>query len=814
MSRSATVVTIVASLCLCLIASPNAQQAPSTLSIAPLAAIARDRGTVDVIVQLAERLEPEHTLTAPDANAQRDRLRAAQDTIVAEVPGIVASSVKRFETISAIAMTVDFAGLTALAARKDVISIVEDALAQTSLVESVPLIGAPIVHGLGYDGTGWTVAIIDDGFQTDHPMLNGKVVAEGCYSSSDPANSRCPGGASQSTAPGSSNVCAVADCKHGTHVAGTAAGRSVSGGGATMSGVAKNASLITISVFNKTGGASTSNIVLGLERVYELRNQFRIAAVNMSLQAGRYFSAAECDQQNPQYKQAIDNLRGVGIATVSSSGNSGWKDSMAAPSCVSTAVSIGNTTKNDVIWDTSNQASWQSLLAPGTNILASWPGSTYGQMTGTSMASPHVAGAWALLKQRSGGAASVTQGVNAFRSTGVPIQDVTGIVYPRIRVNIGMSLFPSVSAIPNQSVSPGQAMEAPVTINDAQQGPDALQFQLFSTNVNLTPQYQVLGSGSQRTLRVTTAAGMSGTAQIAFIVSDGNFQSQTQFQLSAGAAGPPGPPANFTATLAGGTLSLAWGAPATGAPPTEYVLQVAVDPGFGNVIHTLPTGSAATSMAIPGVPPTVQFYLRILASNSFGTSGPSNSQQIGGPPGAPSGFAATLTGSTLTLTWQAPASGGAPSDYVLEVALDPGFGQVIFGGGIGTNRSATFTGVPPGIFHLRVRARNGSGISAPSNSQQIGAGGCAPPAAPATFAITKLGGLAIRLSWTPAGGATGYTLHGALDPNFASVIATVPVGAATSLDVGAVPGTFFVRVSATNSCGASGPSNGASVTLP
>lgn len=814
MTRSVSV-TLVAGLWLLLIASPDAQQPRKAPSIDRLVAIASERGTVDVIVELAAAMAPEHTLADTAALDQRERLHVAQDSVIAGVPGIVAGSVKRFETIPGVAMTVDLAGLAALASRPDVVSIVEDAVAQHALVHAVPLIGASTLHTSGIDGTGWVVAVVDDGFQTDHPMLAGKVVAEGCFSSTTPSESRCPGGAAQSTAPGSSNVCAVAECKHGTHVASTAAGRTVTEGVASISGVAKGAQLITISVFNKTTGASTSNIVLGLERVYALRNTFKIAAVNMSLQAGRFFSPDQCDSENPQYKTAIDNLRAVGIPAVVASGNSGWRDSMAAPGCVSTAVSVGNTTKDDIIYTTSNQGYWQTLMAPGTNLLAAYPGSSYGQLTGTSMASPQVAGVWALLKQRTGGAATVSQGISAFRSTALPLQDVMGNWYARIRADQGLSQFPTVSAMPDVLTPPGTPVQVPFTLGDAQQGPNGLGLQLFTTNVGLTPTYQVLGTGAQRTLRVDTAAGMSGTATITLVASDGTYQTASRFLLSVGAAGPPGPPSNFAANLAGTTLSLSWSPPTTGAPATEYVLQAALDPGFGNIIVNTATGSAQTSMVIPGVPPGV-FYLRILARNGLGTSGPSNVQQLGGPPGAPSGLVATLQGSVLSMSWNAPTTGGAPSDYVLEAATDPGFGSVIFAGGIGSARSVTIGGVPPGTFFLRVRARNGSGISGPSNSQQIGSSACAgPPSAPANFGITKLGGLSVRLSWSPAGGSpTAYVLQAALDPSFASIIASVPVGGVMTLDIAAVPGTFFVRVLAGNSCGNSGPSNSASVTLP
>jgi hypothetical protein len=87
----------------------------------------------------------------------------------------------------------------------------------------------------------------------------------------------------------------------------------------------------------------TSDQILGLERVFALRSTFNIAAVNMSLGGGRYFDQASCDAANVARKAAIDNLRSVNIATVISSGNDSFADSMGAPGCISSAVSVGST---------------------------------------------------------------------------------------------------------------------------------------------------------------------------------------------------------------------------------------------------------------------------------------------------------------------------------------------------------------------------------------------------------------------------------------------------------------------------------------
>ena len=95
-----------------------------------------------------------------------------------------------------------------------------------------------------------------------------------------------------------------------------------------------------------------------------------VASANLSLGGGIF--EATCDDQ--PYKPIIDNLRSIGIATVVAAGNSGWPLGLAAPACISSAVSVGSTTKTDTVSGFSNSASFLSLFAPGDVIVSSVPG--------------------------------------------------------------------------------------------------------------------------------------------------------------------------------------------------------------------------------------------------------------------------------------------------------------------------------------------------------------------------------------------------------------------------------------------------------
>jgi subtilisin family serine protease len=373
-------------------------------------------------------------------------LARAQDEFLQRTPHF--GSAKRLDNLPVVAIDIDHTALSELTTSPDVVSVRIDQLRRPTLIESVPLIGAPTAWSLGGTGAGWTVAVIDSGVDKAHPFLVGKVVSEACYSTTNVggnATSVCPGGIN-STAVDSGIPCSpsVDGCDHGTHVAGIAAGT-----GETFSGVAKGASIIAIQVYSRIDdvgfcspdaspcvGAYDSDILAGLDRVYALRSSHSIAAASLSLGTGSYPGA--CDAAVPAYKTAIDLLRGAGIATVVSAGNAGLTNGMTAPACVSSAISVGASDKNDQLAPYTNRSPVLKLLAPGTSIYSPAPGGGYSFFTGTSMAAAHVVGSWALVKQLNP-SADVTSVLNGFVSTAVGIADTANSV-TRPRIDVGAAV--------------------------------------------------------------------------------------------------------------------------------------------------------------------------------------------------------------------------------------------------------------------------------------------------------------------------------------------------------------------------------------
>lgn len=438
-------------------AAPGREQKIDAASYGSLNAKMAQQGTVRVIVGLASSREPLPSIRVderPDSidwENRRQGIGRLQDHILGQMNPRNVAAITRFSHIPFMALEVDAAALERLLQMPEVTSVREVQRLEPTLQQSIPIIGADLAWTNGFTGQGQTVAILDTGVDKSHSFLAGKVVAEACFSTTlaGQYTSLCPGGAESSTVSGSgANCTGHSDCSHGTHVAGIAAGKS-----STSSGVAKDANIIAIQVFSRpvsSGRLSAfdEDLIQALEYAFSLRNLYRIAAVNLSLGGGIYSSSSQCDSAGPAFKAAIDNLRSVGIATVIASGNNSSSTGISYPGCISTAISVGATTDSDTIASFSNSASWLSLLAPGVNIISSRPGGTFASLSGTSMATPHVTGAWALLKQKSP-TITVSQALLDLSSTGTPIFDArNGITKPRIRVNTALGASITLSANP------------------------------------------------------------------------------------------------------------------------------------------------------------------------------------------------------------------------------------------------------------------------------------------------------------------------------------------------------------------------------
>jgi hypothetical protein len=283
--------------------------------------------------------------------------------------------------------------------------------------------------------------------------------------------------------------------------------------------------------------------------------------------------------------------------------------------------------------------------------------------------------------------------------------------------------------------------------------------------------------------------------------------------VSGSCAAPPGPPAGLTGSVTTHATSLSWTAPASGGPPTSYVVEAGTTSGATNVV-AFDTLSTATTFMAPGIP-NGTYFVRIRARNTAGTSAPSNEITIssgsgGCAPGPPGTLNAAVTGANVTFQWGAAA--GGPTSYVLEAGTTPGSSNIgTFDVGLTTQFAAT---APPGVYYVRVRARNACGPGASSNEVTVSVGqGCTLPGAPPTLTVS-LAGRVVTLTWGAATGQpTSYVLEAGTATG-ASNLVNADIGNQLSFVATAPPGTYFIRIRGRNACGTGPASIERSVSVP
>lgn len=287
-----------------------------------------------------------------------------------------------------------------------------------SLSTAIPKIGADYSYDSGYTGQGSYVVVVDTGVEKAHPFLADKIALEACFAT------RCPNGTTQMIGPGA----AAPVHYHGTHVAGI-----IAGSNSQFHGIAPGAKIIAINIFDVYGAAYDDDMVKALDYIYSLADTYNITSVNMSLGGNTVFRST-CDSYLPDVTQAINNLKSKNIATVIASGNN-YSAGMSAPACISTAVSVAATyTSTDKVTTFSNVSQFTTLSAPGYAINSSKLMGAYGSASGTSMATPFVAGALAVYRSKFG-VQSVDKVISDFQSTSSPaVDDFTGIITKRINM--------------------------------------------------------------------------------------------------------------------------------------------------------------------------------------------------------------------------------------------------------------------------------------------------------------------------------------------------------------------------------------------
>jgi subtilisin family serine protease len=221
-------------------------------------------------------------------------------------------------------------------------------------------------------GTGVTAYIIDTGIRATHSQIAGRVISGFTAINDGNGTNDCNG--------------------HGTHVSGTV-------GGSTY-GVAKNVTLVAVRVLDCAGSGSNSGVIAGVDFVTSNHQAGQPAVANMSLGGG----------VSTALDTAVNNSINDGVTYAIAAGNSNVDACTQSPARVANALTVGSTTTTDARSSFSNFGTCVDIFAPGSGITSSWNTSDTATNTisGTSMATPHVAGVAALFLETNPGASPAT----------------------------------------------------------------------------------------------------------------------------------------------------------------------------------------------------------------------------------------------------------------------------------------------------------------------------------------------------------------------------------------------------------------------
>jgi subtilisin family serine protease len=782
-------------------------QPPSKASQAVTDRVA-DEGRTRVIVQLdlASGSQGTGRPSAERLSARRNEIAAQHGRLRALLRGKGHRVIHEFKHIPYAALDIDASSLAALeSVDSPAARVFEDRLLAPTLAQSVPLIEADLAHISGLNGEGAVVAVIDSGVDSAHPFLAGRLVEEACYANGEIGAGDCPNGQATQTGSGAAAACSFAPsaCRHGTHVAGIAAGA-----GSTFSGVAPGADLLAIQVFHASldclfpfeevpcPRAFASDIIAALEHVYEARDRYDIAAVNMSLGGTAYDSA--CDAESPFFAAVIDNLKSVGIATVAASGNDGLGNGIAEPACIASAISVGATDESDEVAWFSNVSADLDLFAPGTLIYSSVPGGLFENLEGTSMAAPHVAGAWAVYRQAFP-TATVDEALANFVDTGVPITDWrSGETKPRIRVGAALGVESPIPAI--DSVSPTEAIaygpDLTLTVNGSGfvrasrvlvNGTSVTTTYVSDTELTATvPASEIAISDSTLPVSVFTPAPGGGTSSeqsldlLASTLQVDLTAVNPNDVVSVAVTNPPGWPNDWLA------LAL------VGSPATEYVAFVYLD-------------ASAPTWAV-NMPDTGGVYeFRLFVNNSYTQVAVSAPVTVdAGEPAVATltpGTTTATTGEAVTVTL-ADSPGGAQDWLSLALVGSPANSYVAYtyvGDGVSDRTWTVNMPDTEGEYEFRLFLDNGytqAGVSVPVSVEE------SEPAVatltPGTTTATTGEAVTVTLA-DGAGGAQDWLALALVGSPANSYVAYTYVGAGVTdrtwtVDMPNTPGVYEFRL--------------------
>ena len=594
------------------------------------------------------------------------------------------------------------------------------------------------------DGTGVAAYVIDTGVYSAHSEFTDRV---------------------------SSGFTAIADGKgsedchgHGTHVAGTVAG--------TVYGVAKKATIIPVRVLSCTGSGTSSGVIAGIDWTITHHQAGVPAVANMSL--GGIINTA--------LNAAV--ARGVadGITFVVAAGNENTDACLRSPASTPSAITVAASTLSDARASFSNWGSCVDVFAPGQSITSAYIGSTtrVASMSGTSMASPHVAGVAALYLSTNPSAtpATVTSALLNASTRGIVTSPGTATQNLLIYSASFEPAPPGVPAAPTDlRGTSGNGTVALTWVAPNYNGGAAIVDYVVEYSTNNSTAWATFADGASATPLATVTGLTNGTMyafRVSAVNSAGRGASSSTIGVTPTIPGLASAPRYLSSVVGRERVTLSWYAPTSigGGVITDYAVEYSTDSGATWTTYADGVSTSRSAVVTPLVPGITHVF-RVSAINIAGTGSASNTVVAiplsFNPPSAVRNITTSPRLLGAYVYWSTPLDNGgsAVTAYTVDWSVDGGTTWV---GSVRVNAPSTvanLTGLTGDVEHtIRVRAMNAFGTS-PDALKTVTPTGLRVPSEPRSLTV-NVGYNSASLYWSSPssnGGTaiTGYHVEHSVD---------------------------------------------------